>query len=48
KKRQAITMETKVNIIERVERGEKMADVTCSYNMTHSTICSVVKNKDKI
>ena len=26
-KRQAVTMETKVKIIERVERGEKMVDI---------------------
>ena len=32
KKRQAITMETKVKIIEKVVRGEKMVDVARSYN----------------
>ncbi|XP_021573038.1 tigger transposable element-derived protein 1 [Carlito syrichta] len=48
KKRQAITMETKVKIIERVERGEKMVDVARSYNMNRSTICTILKNKDKI
>ena len=32
-KRQAITMETKVKIIERVERGKKMVDVARSYNI---------------
>ena len=48
KKRQAITMETKVNIIKRVERGEKMADVARSYQMNRSTIGTILKNKDKI
>ncbi|XP_057575413.1 tigger transposable element-derived protein 1-like isoform X2 [Hippopotamus amphibius kiboko] len=48
KKRHAITMETKVKIIERVERGEKMVDVAQSYNLNRSTIGSIVKNKDKI
>ncbi|XP_044275311.1 tigger transposable element-derived protein 1-like [Varanus komodoensis] len=48
KKRQAITMETKVKIIERVERGEKMIDVARSYNMNRSTISTILKNKDKI
>ncbi|XP_066875983.1 tigger transposable element-derived protein 1-like isoform X3 [Kogia breviceps] len=48
KKRHAITMETKVKIIERVERGEKMVDVAHSYNLNRSTIGSIVKNKDKI
>ena len=32
KKHQAITMETKVKIIETVERGEKMVDIAHSYN----------------
>ena len=32
KKHQAITTETKVKIIERMERGEKMVDITHSYN----------------
>ena len=32
KKCQAIMMETKVKIIERVEQGEKMADIACSCN----------------
>ena len=32
-------METKVRIIETVEQGKKMADVTNSYNMNHS-ICA--------
>ena len=48
KKCQAITMETKVKIIERVERGEKMLDVARSYNMNCSTIGIILKNKDKI
>ena len=39
KKCQAIMMETKVRIIETVEQGKKMADVTNSYNMNHS-ICA--------
>ena len=48
KKRQVITMETKVKIIEIVERGEKAVNVTHSYNMNHSTISTILKNKDKI
>ena len=32
KKHQAITTETKMKIIERMERGEKMVDITHSYN----------------
>ena len=45
---QAITMETKVKIIERVEHGKKMVDITHSYNMNYSTISTSLKNKDKV
>ncbi|TEA38794.1 hypothetical protein DBR06_SOUSAS610161, partial [Sousa chinensis] len=38
----------KIIIIERVERGEKMVDVTRSYSMNRSTISTILKNKDKI
>ena len=48
KKRQAIMMETKVKIIERVERGEKMVEVVCSHNMDRSTMGTILKNKDRI
>ena len=48
KKCQAITVETKVIIIERVERGEKMADVARSCNKNRSTTSTILKNKDKI
>ncbi|TEA42103.1 hypothetical protein DBR06_SOUSAS53510007, partial [Sousa chinensis] len=48
KKRHAIIMETEVKIIERVERGEKMLSIAHSYNMNHSTIGTILKNKDKI
>ncbi|TEA32787.1 hypothetical protein DBR06_SOUSAS4210106, partial [Sousa chinensis] len=47
KKRQVITTETKVKITERVQRGEKMVDVACSYNMNRSTTGVILKNKDK-
>ncbi|KAB0342506.1 hypothetical protein FD754_019432 [Muntiacus muntjak] len=42
---QTIMMETKVEIIERVDRGIKM--VTHSYNMNCSTISVTLKSKDK-
>ncbi|XP_066457664.1 tigger transposable element-derived protein 1-like [Eleutherodactylus coqui] len=48
KKRQAITMQTKVDIIKRVERGEKMSDVARLYQMNHSTIGTILKSKDRI
>ena len=37
-KHQAITMKTKVKIIERVEQGKKMVKITYSYNMNHSIL----------
>ncbi|XP_066445361.1 tigger transposable element-derived protein 1-like [Eleutherodactylus coqui] len=48
KKRQAITMQTKADIIKRVERGEKMSDVARSYQMNRSTISTILKSKDRI
>ena len=48
KNRQAITMETKVKIIERLGSGEKMVDVTRSCHMNRSAIGTILKNKDKI
>ena len=48
KKCQAIMVETKVKIIEGVEQGEKMVDIACSYNLNHSIISTILKNKDKI
>ena len=44
KKCQEIMMETKVKIIERVERGEKTIDIPCSYNMNCSGM--ILKKKD--
>lgn len=48
KKCQAITMETKVDIIKRMEHGKMMANVARSCQMNHSTIRKILKNKDKI
>ena len=48
KKCQVITMETKVKIIERMKWGKKMVDIAHSYNMNHSTISTILRNKDKI
>ncbi|XP_069397333.1 putative CENPB DNA-binding domain-containing protein 1 [Delphinus delphis] len=41
-------METKMKIIERVERGEHTVDVAHSYNINSSTISMILNNKDKI
>ncbi|XP_065746895.1 putative CENPB DNA-binding domain-containing protein 1 [Phocoena phocoena] len=47
KKRQVITIERKVNTTERVEQGEKMVNIACSYKVNLSTIGTILKNKDK-
>ncbi|TEA35674.1 hypothetical protein DBR06_SOUSAS1110020, partial [Sousa chinensis] len=47
KKHHRIMMETKVKVIERVERGKEMLYLAHSYNMNHSTIGTILKNKDK-
>ena len=48
KKCQPITVKIKVKVIERVEQGKKMVDITLSYNRNHPTICMILKKKDKI
>ena len=48
KKRQAISFETKVAIIKKLDAGEKMVNVARSYNMNRSTIGTIYKQKDCI
>ena len=48
KKRQAITLEVKMDIIKRLEKGEKMSDVARNFNMNRSTVGTIIKNKEKI
>lgn len=47
-KYKAVTVETKVKIIEGLQWGEKMVDAAPSYNMNHSTTARILKNKYKI
>lgn len=42
------TIETKMDIIKRSENGESYASIGRSYDINRSTICSILKNKDKI
>lgn len=42
------TIETKMDIIKRSENGESFASIGRSYDINRSTICSILKNKDKI
>ena len=48
KKRQAISIETKVAIIKKLDAGEKMVNVARRYNMNRSTIGTIYKQKDRI
>ncbi|KHJ44556.1 CENP-B DNA-binding domain protein [Trichuris suis] len=48
KKRRALTIATKMDIIERVERGERIADVGRAHNLNRSTVGTIMKSKDRI
>ncbi|KFD54630.1 hypothetical protein M513_04575, partial [Trichuris suis] len=48
KKRRALTIAAKMDIIERVERGERIADVGRAHNLNRSTVGTIMKSKDKI
>lgn len=47
-KRITITIEKKREIIKNRERGVSVADLARRYNRSTSTICTILKNKDKI
>lgn len=47
-KRIKVTVEMKRKIIEKREGGVSVADLARSYNRSTSTICTILKNKDKI
>ncbi|XP_068226552.1 tigger transposable element-derived protein 1-like [Palaemon carinicauda] len=48
KKRQAISMEIKVAIMKKLDRGEKMANVAGAYKLNRSTVGTIYKSKDRI
>lgn len=48
KKRRAIALEVKMDIIKRLEKGEKMAEVARKFNPNRSTVCTILKSKEKI
>ncbi|XP_050037171.1 tigger transposable element-derived protein 6-like [Dermacentor andersoni] len=47
-KRKNLTISTKIEIIRRVERGEKKSDVAAAYNIPRSTLSTLLKNKADI
>lgn len=48
KKRQGISLKLKINIIKRLERGEKMSDLALMLNIHRSTVSTIVKKFKKI
>ncbi|KFD56943.1 hypothetical protein M514_02200 [Trichuris suis] len=48
KKRRALTIATKMDTIERVERGERIIDVGRAHNLNRFTVDTIMKSKDKI
>uniref|UniRef100_A0A8C9SH57 HTH CENPB-type domain-containing protein n=1 Tax=Scleropages formosus TaxID=113540 RepID=A0A8C9SH57_SCLFO len=47
-KRKSITMKEKLDIIMRMERGDKQKDITAATGLAGSTIYTILKNKEKI
>ena len=48
KKRQAISMETKVAIIKKLDNGKKIVNVARTFNMNRFTVGTIYKSKDRI
>lgn len=47
-KRKVLSLEDKGNIIGDIERGSSQADVCRKYDLSKSTVCNIIKNKEKI
>uniref|UniRef100_A0A8C4QLX5 HTH CENPB-type domain-containing protein n=1 Tax=Eptatretus burgeri TaxID=7764 RepID=A0A8C4QLX5_EPTBU len=47
-KRKAIDLPTKVEIIEKVEAGQKQAKVCLDYALSKQTVSNIISNKDKV
>ena len=48
KKRKAITMEVKVDIIKRFEKGETPTNIGRSLGLSRSTVATIIKDKERI
>ncbi|XP_069815138.1 tigger transposable element-derived protein 1-like [Dendropsophus ebraccatus] len=48
KKRKAITMEVKLDIIKRYDKGETGTDIGRSLGLSRSTVATIIKDKDRI
>lgn len=47
-KRKVLTLEEKVKVIRKIEKGFKKADVCREFGLVNSTVQTIWKNKDKI
>lgn len=47
-KRKVLTLDDKVAIIKAVQKGVKKANVCREFGLVNSTVCTIIKNKDKI
>ncbi|XP_077137820.1 putative CENPB DNA-binding domain-containing protein 1 [Ranitomeya variabilis] len=48
KKRKAITMEVKVDILRRSDKGETPTEIGRSLGLSRSTVATIIKDKDRI
>ncbi|XP_069832131.1 tigger transposable element-derived protein 1-like [Dendropsophus ebraccatus] len=48
KKRKAITMEVKLDIIKRYDKGKTATDIGRSLGLSHSTVATIIKDKHRI
>lgn len=48
RKRKSITLELKLEILKRLEAGERQIDLCRHYDLAGSTIRTIIKNKDRI
>ncbi|KAK2578210.1 hypothetical protein KPH14_000944 [Odynerus spinipes] len=47
-KRKSISLEVKIQVIRRLNAGERQVDIGCALNLSTSTIRTILKNKEKI
>lgn len=48
KRRKALSMELKLDVLKRIDTGEKQADVARSHQLSRSTVSTILKDKDRI
>ncbi|NXU90857.1 TIGD4 protein, partial [Xiphorhynchus elegans] len=48
RRKKSISIEEKIDIISALESGKKKADVAAKYGIKKNSLCSIMKNKDKV